>query len=133
MASSGIEPKTFRLVFYCLIQLRYRMSQSCPCAQLIKHYAMKKYGGVDILIHIIFISALVGGDRSASRSGYFTTGERPPPSTHWIGGWVGPRAGLYDVEKRKFFTLPGLELRPLCRPARRQSLYRRLEYDATAD
>jgi hypothetical protein len=23
---------------------------------------------------------------------------------------VGPRAGLDDVEKRKFFTLPGLEL-----------------------
>jgi hypothetical protein len=25
---------------------------------------------------------------------------------------VGPRAGLYGVEKRKFLTLPGLELRP---------------------
>jgi hypothetical protein len=29
---------------------------------------------------------------------------------------VGPRAGLDDVEKRKFLTLPGLELRPLGRP-----------------
>jgi hypothetical protein len=28
------------------------------------------------------------------------------------------------MEKRKFLTLPGLELRPLGRPARRQSLYR---------
>jgi hypothetical protein len=37
---------------------------------------------------------------------------------------VGPRAGLDDVEKRKFLTLPGLELRPLRRPARSQSLYR---------
>jgi hypothetical protein len=37
---------------------------------------------------------------------------------------VGPRAGLDDVEKRKFLTLPGLELRPLGRPARNQSLYR---------
>jgi hypothetical protein len=37
---------------------------------------------------------------------------------------VGPRAGLDDVEKRKFLTLPGLELRPLARPARSQSLYR---------
>jgi hypothetical protein len=44
--------------------------------------------------------------------------------THWIGGWVDPRAGLDDVEKRKFLTLPGLELRPLGRPARSQSLYR---------
>jgi hypothetical protein len=25
-----------------------------------------------------------------------------PPVTHWIGGWVGPRAGLEDVERRKF-------------------------------
>jgi hypothetical protein len=25
---------------------------------------------------------------------------------------VGPRAGLDDVENRKFLTLPGLELRP---------------------
>jgi hypothetical protein len=30
---------------------------------------------------------------------------------------VGPRAGLDDVEMRKFLTLPGLELRPLGRPA----------------
>jgi hypothetical protein len=37
---------------------------------------------------------------------------------------VGPRAGLEDLEKRKFFTLPGLELRSLGRPARSQSLYR---------
>jgi hypothetical protein len=27
--------------------------------------------------------------------------------THWIRGWVGPRAGLDDVEKRKCFTLLG--------------------------
>jgi hypothetical protein len=37
---------------------------------------------------------------------------------------VGPRAGLDDVEKRKFLTLPGLELRPLGRQVRSQSLYR---------
>jgi hypothetical protein len=37
---------------------------------------------------------------------------------------VGHRTGLDDVEKRKFLTLPGLELRPLCCPARSQSLYR---------
>jgi hypothetical protein len=29
---------------------------------------------------------------------------------------VDPRAGLDDVEKRKFLTLPGLELRSLGRP-----------------
>jgi hypothetical protein len=37
---------------------------------------------------------------------------------------VGPRAGLDELEKRKFFTLPGLELQLLGRPDRSQSLYR---------
>jgi hypothetical protein len=37
---------------------------------------------------------------------------------------VGPRAGLDDVEKRKFLILQGLELRPLGLPAPSQSLYR---------
>jgi hypothetical protein len=39
---------------------------------------------------------------------------------------VDPRASLDDVEKRKFLTLPGLELRPLGLPARNQSVYRLL-------
>jgi hypothetical protein len=38
-------------------------------------------------------STLVGGEWSASRLDRFTSGERAP-GTHWIGGWVGPRAGL---------------------------------------
>jgi hypothetical protein len=46
------------------------------------------------------------------------------PGTHWKGGWVGPRNGLDDVERWKTLPLPGLELQPLGRPARRQSLYR---------
>jgi hypothetical protein len=46
------------------------------------------------------------------------------PGTHWTWGWVGPRAGLDEVEKRKFLNLPGLELRLRGRPARSQSLYR---------
>jgi hypothetical protein len=37
---------------------------------------------------------------------------------------VDPRAGLDDVEKRKLLTLPGLELRPLGRYPRSQSVYR---------
>jgi hypothetical protein len=53
----------------------------------------------------------------------FTPRERGP-GTHWIGGWVDPRAGLNDEEKRKFLTLPGLVLRLLGRPARSQSPYR---------
>jgi hypothetical protein len=37
---------------------------------------------------------------------------------------MGPIADLYNVGKRKFLTLQGLELRPLSCPARSQSLYR---------
>jgi hypothetical protein len=46
------------------------------------------------------------------------------PGTHFIGGWVDPRAGLDDMEKWKFLNLSGLELPPPGRPARSQSLYR---------
>jgi hypothetical protein len=37
---------------------------------------------------------------------------------------MGPIAGLVNVEKRKFLTLPGLEHRLLGLPARSRSLYR---------
>jgi hypothetical protein len=33
-------------------------------------------------------------------------------STHWIGGWVDPGAGLDNVEKRKFSTPPDLNSNP---------------------
>jgi len=38
----------------------------------------------------------VSGQLSASRPGHFTPRERAP-GTHWIGGWVGPSAGLDAV------------------------------------
>jgi hypothetical protein len=78
---------------------------------------METYGGADLQIRVFLTSALVGGEWSASRPGRFT------PGTHWIGGWVGPRTGL-DVERRKILLLPGIELRPLGRPARSLSPYR---------
>jgi hypothetical protein len=53
--------------------------------------------------------ALVAGEWSASCPGHFTPGEISP-GIHWIGGSVGPRTGLDEVEKRKFLTLPGHEL-----------------------
>jgi hypothetical protein len=45
-------------------------------------------------------SALYGGELSASRAGRFDFRKRAP-ATHWIGGWVGPRAILDAVVKRK--------------------------------
>jgi hypothetical protein len=59
---------------------------------------MKTYGGVDVYTRVFLTSALVGRELSASRPGRFTPGERAA-GAHWIGGWVGPRAGLDDMQK----------------------------------
>jgi hypothetical protein len=83
---------------------------------------MKVYKVVDVSIHIFLTLALVGGQWLASRAGRFNPGERNL-GTHSTGGLVDPRAGLEDAEKWKFLTLPQLELWPLGRPARSQSLY----------
>jgi hypothetical protein len=84
---------------------------------------MKACGGVDVYIQISLTPIITGGEWSASHPGRFAPGERAL-NTHWIGSWVDPRAGLDDVQKRTFLTLPGLQLRLLLRPARTQSLHR---------
>jgi hypothetical protein len=84
---------------------------------------MRTYGGVGYIDHVFLTSALVGCEWSASRPGRFTPGEKAP-GANWIGGCVGPRTGLDNVERRKILPLEGLELRPLCRPAGSQWLYR---------
>jgi hypothetical protein len=45
-------------------------------------------------------SVLYGGEWLASRPSRFTPRERAP-DTHWKGGWVGPRAGLDVMVKRR--------------------------------
>jgi hypothetical protein len=75
---------------------------------------MKTYGTVDVrvvYIHVFLTLKLVGEGQSASRPGRFTPGERVL-GIHWIGGWVGLTAGLEDMEKWKFLTLPELEIDP---------------------
>jgi hypothetical protein len=47
--------------------------------------------------NVILTSALVGDEWSASRLCLFNPGGAP--GTHWIGGWVGPTAGLDSVEE----------------------------------
>jgi hypothetical protein len=75
---------------------------------------MKRYWGVEVQLHAFLTSELDGGEWSASRPGRFTPRERAP-GTHWIGGWVGPRADLDAVAMKKI-SIPAsnrtLEPRP---------------------
>jgi hypothetical protein len=65
-------------------------------------------------LHAFLISAVDGGEWSASRPARFTPRERSP-GTHWIGGWMGRRAVLDAVVKRKIPS-PSRDsgYRPLC-------------------
>jgi hypothetical protein len=67
---------------------------------LVKHHAMKTYWRSGGIARRNLISALDGDEWSVSRPGRFTPRERSP-DTHWIGGWMSPRAGLDAVETRK--------------------------------
>jgi len=61
---------------------------------------MKAYWGSEgTAPRILDLSALDGGEWSASRPDRFTARERAP-GTHCIRGWVGPRAVLEAVVRR---------------------------------
>jgi len=47
---------------------------------------------------------------ASSRPGRFITRKRDP-GTRWIGGWVGPRAGL-DVAVKRMIPSPGRDWYP---------------------
>jgi len=63
---------------------------------------MKTHEGVEVKLHAFLTPALDGAEWSASRPGDFIRWERAP-GTHWIGGWVGPRADLDAVSKSFIF------------------------------
>jgi hypothetical protein len=76
---------------------------------LTKYLAMKTWGSGGI-VPCILILALDGSEWSASLPDHFTPRERAP-ITNWIGGWMGPRASLDKVVKRKeSLPLPGIKL-----------------------
>jgi hypothetical protein len=60
---------------------------------------MKTYWGVEVQLHAFLTSALDGGEWLALFPGRFTS--KITRSNHWIGGWVGNRASLDTVAKRK--------------------------------
>jgi hypothetical protein len=61
-------------------------------------YAMKTWGGENLLSPVFLISALVENEWSASRLCMCFPGEGAP-GTHWVGGCVDARAGPDDKEK----------------------------------
>jgi hypothetical protein len=65
------------------------------------------YEGVHVELHVFLITALDGGEQSASCARCFTPTENAP-GTHWIGDWVGSRASLDMVAKKKHLPLSGV-------------------------
>jgi hypothetical protein len=59
----------------------------------------RRIRGVEVQLHTFLISVLDRGEWLASCPGLFTPRERAP-GTHWIGGWVDPKAGLYAVVRK---------------------------------
>jgi hypothetical protein len=80
--------------------------ENCPCDLLIKHYTECVWGSGRIDPHFLDLGTCWRWVVSFTPVPLYP-GESAP-GTHWIRGWVGPRTGLDDVEKRKFLTLPGL-------------------------
>jgi hypothetical protein len=60
-------------------------------------------GGVEVWLYAFLTSALDGSEWSASCPSHFTRRDRAT-GTHWIGGWISPRAGLDIVVKRQIPT-----------------------------
>jgi hypothetical protein len=57
------------------------------------------YGRQEVWLHAYLNSALEGGEWLDLGRGNFGRGGRAH-GTHFIGGWLGPRAGLGAVEER---------------------------------
>jgi hypothetical protein len=83
---------------------KYNANEIVSCASL--------NGTVEVLLHIFITSVLDGGQWSASCPSHFTPGEGAS-NTHLIGSWIGPRASVYMVVKRKI-TAPYSESNPGC-------------------
>jgi hypothetical protein len=90
-------------MFFIAKYMKVKVKCKVVSVLLTEHHAVKAYWGSGCIAPNILVSALDGGERSASRPCRFTPRERAP-GTHTIGGWVGPRACLDAVVMRKIFS-----------------------------
>jgi hypothetical protein len=70
-----------------VLKVKVKLSLSTPCRRIV---------GVKVQLHSFLTLALQWLTSHPGR--FFSPGNNP--GTHWIGGWVGPRAGLDVLEKR---------------------------------
>jgi hypothetical protein len=82
---------------------------------------MKICEEVEVLLHYSWPKQQMYGELSDSSPGSFGT-KQITLSTHWIGGCVGPRAGL-DAEEQRKISHPSWDSNP-SRPARSPLPYR---------
>jgi hypothetical protein len=86
----------FNVQSYCILdKVKVKLSMCFNCTTPWRRIREWWYSSTHSLT-----SALDRGEWPASRPGRFTPREGAP-DTHWIGGWVGPRAVLDVVMKRK--------------------------------
>jgi hypothetical protein len=81
---------------------------------LIKHHAMKTYGGAEVYLHVFLTLVMDRDDWSVPHRGCISLGERASHISRI--GWLGPKADLEALEKRKTFALLGTEPGILGRP-----------------
>jgi hypothetical protein len=76
--------------------------------QVVPFHTMKAYRGNRGIDPLILNLALGGGECLALCFGHFTPPGRNP-STHWIEGWMVPRAVPDTSENRKSLSLTGIQ------------------------
>jgi hypothetical protein len=79
------------------VKEKRKVKSLCLINEALYHYNIWGSGGI---APPFLTSTLVGSEWSASCPSACTPGETAPV-THWIGGWLGPRASLDTVEQGK--------------------------------